>query len=1532
MKRWKKILLISGGTLVGLLVLLLVLGPAIAGSVAAARIPAIVGEQLQATATLGSVSVSWSGHVQIDDLRLIPKNFSDPLVEVKKIDVKVDVGSALGGNLIADVEVVAPKVQIEKGADGSFNYEFPPRPPKAGESTPKQKGKGREKDSGKPPLVRANLKIRDGEVKIRGKGRETLYQNLTVHARVDTLEKPVAYDLSLQSPLRDTLRVKGALDLGTISGPATLTLDRLSLRNLTGAARAYSDVLELDGTASGAFDYELRGAPRFVGHGKLEIHDFAVALQDRKLTLGRLTFSHDGGIDEKGNGKHVLTLSSGKAFSAALTAEVGDAFNARLVKTDLRVESDLAALTDVLRGTGTLPQGTAMAGTISLRGSCDSRGPAQADLDARKLRVAASVDLALAGSALDLSIGGQPMKLDGFRIRHRGTLDENGTGTNVITLESGKALSATVKVDVRDALGKTPLVSADLKADSDLGELGKLLEKLIGLKPDMAFEGAAALQGTLEAGGADAVKAGVTLLASNLVAVDLKDRKRHEIDKAIELKIAGAWDGKSRTAAADVLRLSSSFARVDGKGGASLAGPAPEIRETHLEIEADLEKLAGKLRSFMEKPPALGGRATLSALATGEKMAMTADFKGIRVDTVGPFDALLRHEGALDSRGSGRHTIRLDSGKAVALAVTADLKEIYQETRAVQVDLQLDSDLAAMSTMLPGLVVLKPGTTLAGAVAVKSHSETKGSSGATFDVAVTVDGLEAVENRKHREIDPAIRLKAAGAWDAKRRSLSLQTLALSSAFATADAKGGVSLSAPVRAQESSLRLQADLEKLGSKLGLFMADAPGLDGSLSASASYAGEKYHLDVQARGVKIVRQGKSIGPIDAVVAQKGTLSTAKDGALRIETGAVTSSAADITLSGEIRKVLEAGREGEIRLDAVARPLELSKWVPDLNLGGPEIKLSALVSLKPKLVTLSGQTKVDGLSMAGRDERGAAVTKTAKTGPVDFVVTLKGPDLLASLKTPAFEWVDRGYAARGGLDARVSYNDRGTTGTTTLSNLEISDGKKNVVKDPGLTIVHDIGLADQNRTIDLRKAQVSSTFLKGTITGKVLRLDPAMEFQSLHLAFKYVPDTLGAVVKPWLPGTLEGSEEKTLDVTLEGKAASTAPLGLLRGTRGGIAIDLAKFTAQGISLSGKTELRLGDGKLVSGSPLTVNKGTTDLEASIDFNPAEKRPQSSLAFKAKEVAANGQMGPLLEKINPIFHTSGVDARVDGLIDSDFRMTWTGPIDPGEKDWLVAASRSLSGAGTFGVRNLNIAGSPTLGQILSAIGVGNALQGELVASQVRIEGGRCTYENMAIRGSRKDAAALERDRAELEAGRQQLETERPQLQPREYRRRLEELRAREDELPFRYTLRFRGWVGFDKKMELEVLMPMTPGMIKAHPHLQKYLGTSFWVDLTGTTESPRLDLAKMLSEAAKRAAEGVLAEKATDLLSGLLKNRRREQQAEEAFNQAQQAEAQKDKAGALALYQRLWKDYRETDFVSKKKKAVIEERIRALEGK
>src|SRR5438093_358840 len=76
------------------------------------------------------------------------------------------------------------------------------------EETAKGKEKDNSKDKGKPGKkshIEAKLTIRDGEVTIHGKGASTRYRNLTLGAKVDTLEKPVEYSLSVESLEKDRI-------------------------------------------------------------------------------------------------------------------------------------------------------------------------------------------------------------------------------------------------------------------------------------------------------------------------------------------------------------------------------------------------------------------------------------------------------------------------------------------------------------------------------------------------------------------------------------------------------------------------------------------------------------------------------------------------------------------------------------------------------------------------------------------------------------------------------------------------------------------------------------------------------------------------------------------------------------------------------------------------------------------------------------------------------------------------------------------------------------------------------------------------------------------------------------------------------------------------------------------------------------------------------------------------------------------------------------------------------------------------------
>jgi len=1194
--RWRKIGLIAGASAVALVLVIVLLAPPVVGVVARSKIQSILAEKLQSDVTVEDVTFRWSGRVSVEGLRIVPKGFSDPLLDVKRIDAVVDLAAAVGGKVLADVEVVEPRILVEKNEAGTFNYEFPPEPDRA--RKPKV-----DEAPGEAPVVRVSVKVRDGRVALRAQGRQTEYSNLTAEAKIDTLEKPAEVALSLAGADGDKLQARGAIDVRRVTGPVTFVLENVSLKNLTGAARAYSTVLELDGRANGVLEYRLDGKLRFGGKAHVGLTDLHAAIaRGRVLKLDRLAFTHEGTLDRQGGGLQTFTIVAGPALAGTVTASLRDAFGAREVHTELKLDSDLAALGKVLGPMGLLPKGGELSGAASLRGTVDSRGPTDADLKAGNVLPEASTwTLNVIASNPGLTLDGKPMKLDRVDLVDAGTLDARGNVRSSIKLSSGKAVQAGVTVEGKDVLGDSRSIRAELAADSDLAELGKVVEKLAGFKPGMALEGKAKLSGTVESLASGLVKANLDLKAADLVAVDTARKKRYDLDRAISAKLAGSWDGKTRTAIADAVTLNSSFATLDARGGVALAGKEPEIKPSSLKLDADLARLGTKLESFMEKPPGLSGR------------------------------------------------------------------------------------------------------------------------------------------------------------------------------------------------------------------------------LEANGTFTGDRYTLAAEAKALKVVTAARTIGPIEARLDQRGTF---KGGDLKLEVSDLTSGAATVKLSGHVDEVLEENRRGKLALETTVKPDELSKWVPDLGLGGPEIKLTTSVELKAGSLHLAGQTKLDGLTVAGKDEKGQPVTRTAKTGPLQFAVDLKGKDLAATVKTSSFEWVEKSYAAKGALEAQVSYDGKGTTGTTKVVNLEVVDGKKNTVKEPAVTVVHDIGFG----SYDVRKIEVTSGFLRGTVKGKVLDRGGKTVLDGLEGRFTYHPDRLGAVLGPWLPGTFEGAEEKAVSVTLNGEATSGELVGILRGGRGVMDLDLAKFTTQGISVSGRTKITLDGGRMTSAAPLDVNRGKADLSGSIDFRDARERPESALDFKARGVEANADMGPLLESINPIFHT--YNGKMEGKITSDFRLVWRGPVDPASAQMKKEAAQYMQGSGFLTVKDLVVTGSPAVGEIMKALGEGNSIQGELVATDLRVAGGRCEYKNMTLR-----------------------------------------LKA--------YELRFTGWVDFydeggkDKKyMHLMVEMPMTEGVVRRYPNLQKYLGKTFFVPLEGTVDRPRLDFDGAIAELAKRALEGVVQDKLEDALRRLLERRKK----------------------------------------------------------
>ncbi len=254
-RRWKRILLAAGASAAALALAVFLAGPPVAASVARSKIESILGEKLDSAVTVGGLSISWSGRVEIRDFRVAPRGFASPLLEVKKVVVDASPISAIGGVYVAAMEVTAPKVVIEKDASGRFNYDFPRL-----KEGPGEKSAAEPKDArGARPCVRAVLKVREGEVVVRDRGRRTVFKDITVDANVDTLDKPVECSVSLNNPRGGRLTVVGSFDVGRKSGPVRVTLESVSLGNLAALASAYGGVEDLGGVLEGTLEYQIAG-------------------------------------------------------------------------------------------------------------------------------------------------------------------------------------------------------------------------------------------------------------------------------------------------------------------------------------------------------------------------------------------------------------------------------------------------------------------------------------------------------------------------------------------------------------------------------------------------------------------------------------------------------------------------------------------------------------------------------------------------------------------------------------------------------------------------------------------------------------------------------------------------------------------------------------------------------------------------------------------------------------------------------------------------------------------------------------------------------------------------------------------------------------------------------------------------------------------------------------------------------------------------------------------------------------------------
>lgn len=304
----RKKLLIGGGSVVGLVVIALVVGPSFVD--VNAYKPMIVSEVKAATGRDlvldGPISLSLlpTPTVSVANVKFanVPGSKNPSMVEMKSVTVKPSILGLLAGRIdVSEVTLLEPKIVLEINAEGKPNWEFTPSVAEAKPVAPKP--------SSPKPLSLGRLTIENGTLIFSDSkaGLSVVAEKANFSASVAALDGPYALAGSADingSPLKLDLAVGSK---GSDGHNAEVTLQagggKLSFR---GTLSELGPAARIAGTASVATDslttfvgtlVKLSGQPEpalppllagsFIFDGAIEASQTAFAARDFRMTLGQ---------------------------------------------------------------------------------------------------------------------------------------------------------------------------------------------------------------------------------------------------------------------------------------------------------------------------------------------------------------------------------------------------------------------------------------------------------------------------------------------------------------------------------------------------------------------------------------------------------------------------------------------------------------------------------------------------------------------------------------------------------------------------------------------------------------------------------------------------------------------------------------------------------------------------------------------------------------------------------------------------------------------------------------------------------------------------------------------------------------------------------------------------------------------------------------------------------------------------------------------------------------------------------------------
>ncbi|MBI2931563.1 MAG: DUF748 domain-containing protein [Planctomycetes bacterium] len=1084
----------------------------------------------------------------------------------------------------------------------------------------------------------------------------------------------------------------------------------------------------------------------------------------------------------------------------------------------------------------------------------------------------AITDLLAAGPA----IGPNPARSKRLLLTNEIHLDRDGAGTQKLTFSADDYLSLDVRAQTENLFADDRIVDAKLDLTSNLKGLTEAAGPLLKIKSGYTVAGDAHISSEIHAARRRSTLA-LDARLENLSASDEQGRPV-PIDPSITFALDGRYEASGVVEIAKA-QLRSGNAALDARGGIDLNQRA--IRDSSMQANVDLDALARQLSSFMDLGVGFGGQVRVDAklAASGERGEGSADVavRGLRLTRVagkslGPIDATLAAAGVLDMSAGGRTKLeRLD--------LHSDLLDVHMEGEVA--DLlnadRTDGGFSYRATARPTRIQEKLGAPLQGEDISATGRLTLHQRQATLQGEIKAPSLQA-HSAHVRELAltwDALLDTGTGRFDAREATLSTASLNIAQ-VAVKDVLLKISAAQQGELIEiSRIELASDLVR-GTGSATMRQTSKTAQGRLDLKGDVAPV---LEVVRAFAPDVRAVKADGSWEASLSAGAV--TSDSGRMDIASLTLVAPGLDLQMSGQIAGFLSEPRrlDGTLALKAKAQPDKLPPLF-DISLAGETVTTDAEATLRGDALSAKGRISTPRLEItmpegrskfAQRDLAGTfeLAMDRAITGDLNFTTQTQ--------VTGADDYDLRGLAK---VELRLAGDTSlfKATGQAIIERFELAAAGTKIAE-PKVELALDADVGMEKLDCVIHRAQLGSSFLRGTLKGNILNAKTEPVLRGLTGDFAYVPDKLGAVLQPWLPGKLSGAKEQKLTFTLDGSAKELDALAILRGSEGKASFDLAQFTTKAFSVQGELQTRVADERVTTESSLDLNNGKAALTSVLDLREA-KDARSTAKAELRTVDTNAQMSSLLTLIHPMFAVAqgSVDALIDGKVDCVLDLAYHAPLtkEALTGGWDALPKKPINGRGHFEIRGLALRGSPLLGEVLKAIDEEAAGDLQLDPIDFTIVDGRVRYD-------------------------------RP--------------------VPMRISkiqTTWTGTIGLDQTLDLAWKIPVTDRLLNRFPFLKRWKDQLITIPVRGTPTRPRVQIDEVIADLAKQAAAKAIEEKGEDVLEDILGGRD-EKEARKLLEDADRLYAEGKRGEASPLYLRIYERYHKTR-VYKENKDRIKQRM------